>query len=385
MILLDKLRIFRPVSAFPVPQPGRRDMFLFILVLILTFYGLLVLYPASSVLALIEKGDPHYYIKRQLLWLPAGLMAFFFFAFIPLKLLRKLALPGMIVAFFIVLLVFVPGLGQSVQSSRGEFQRWVAFGPFNFQPSEFAKIAIVVYAAAVLSKNDQIGIDLQIKRLTFPGVLIGFTLFAIFSGPQYGTTISLLVLIGVMLFISGFPMLRLLLVGLAFLPLLLALIFFWEYRLDRFRVWLDPYAYRFSGGYQLVTSFRAIREGGIFGEPLASGFAHRFLTYGHTDFILALLAEDFGLVGVIFLFLLYILFMIRAIQCLRTVSEPFAFLVGSGALVMLVIQAILNAGVVTGLFPTTGVGMPLVSYGGSAFVAMLSLCGLIINTGKGVS
>ena len=176
-----------------------------------------------------------------------------------------------------------------------------------------------------------------------------------------------------------FPMFRLMLVALASLPLLYLLIILWEYRLDRFRVWLDPYAFRYEGGYQLVTSFRAFASGGLTGEDLASGFAHRYLTYGHTDFVLALVAEDYGLLGVAFLLGLFCALLWRACTLLRRLEDPFAFLLGSGSLVMLFFQALLNMGVVTGLLPTTGVSLPFVSYGGSSLIVSLCFCGILIN------
>src|SRR5262249_38933343 len=149
-------------------------------------------------------------------------------------------------------------------------------------------------------------------RLILPFCLIGVVLVLILIGPQYGTTICTMAVLAILIYLSGFPMLRLLLVGLSALPLLLLGIFLWNYRLERFTVWLDPYAFRHKGGYQLVTAFRAFHDGGLTGSDIGTGFAHRYLTYGHTDFILALFAEDFGLVGVGLLMLLILAFVWRS-------------------------------------------------------------------------
>ena len=182
-----------------------------------------------------------------------------------------------------------------------------------------------------------------------------------------------------LVFVSGFPILRLVSFGLLSLPLLVILVFFWRYRLERLYVWLNPYQFRFEGGYQLVTSFRAFQDGGFFGKDLASGLGHRFLTYGHTDFAFALFAENFGWVGVCLLLLTFTFFTFRTYYVLKKISNPFAFLLGSGALLMIITQSILNLFVVTGILPTTGVGLPFLSYGGSSLITTLSLCGILLN------
>lgn len=361
---------------------ANRDLLLFAMLLSLAFLGILILYPASAVVSERELNDPEFFVKRQLTWLMVGVVSLYIVAAVPVTVFRKLALPGMFGILLMLGLVFIPGIGHSVSSDRDSFHRWIGFGPVTIQPSEFAKIAVMVYMAHILSRNGRLRSEMEIRKLIPATVLTGIVLAAIVVEPQYGTTICILGALIMLVYVSGFPMLRLTLLFLAALPLLLLLAVLWEYRLDRFRVWLDPYAYRFSGGYQLVMSFRAFKEGGLPGEDLASGIAHRYLTYGHTDFILSLFAEDYGLIGVMGLILLYIALTWRTYALLRYIREPFPFLLGAGSLLMLISQTILNMAVVTGLLPTTGVSLPFVSYGGSSLVTSLIFGGILFNVSR---
>lgn len=356
----------------------RLDKPLFILFLSLAVFGILILASASSVLAEIYQEDPFYYTKRQLVWAAAGIIAFFIVVLIPYSWMSRLATAGLLAALFILILVFVPGIGRSVESSRDTFHRWIQIGDFGFQPSEFAKIALIIYTANLLSQKKSFA-DFEINEFFRSFALVGAVLGAIIFEPQYGTTITLIVLLAAMIYLAGFPLLRLAMIALSLVPLLIILMVLWEYRFERVQVWLDPYEYRYSGGYQLVTAFRAIGNGGIAGEPLASGFGHRYLTFGHTDFVLALFAEDYGIIGVVILSGLYVAVTWRAVHLLSKTENRFAYLTGSGALIMLGLQAVVNTFVVTGLIPTTGISLPFVSYGGSSLIVSYMLAGLLLS------
>ena len=369
----------KPKKAFPFCDSQGRDLLLCALILFLAFGGFLCLQSISSSIAQRTYQDPAYFVKKQALWLLLGLGGMLLFASVRLELIRRAATGGMLLAIFLLLLVFAPGLGKSVSSSHGSFERWLNLGIFTIQPSEFSKIALVVFLAYVLSQEKTGSIYALLK----PALLVGTMLLAILFEPQYGTSLCMLGVVFLMVYMAGFSALRLLSLALAFLPLLGILLVFWPYRLERLYVWLNPYQYRFEGGYQLVTSYRAFQEGSWLGGDLAYGLAHRYLTYGHTDFALALFAEDFGWIGVCFLLLTLGLFMWRSLFLLRKVShEPFVCLLGSGALLMLMSQSVLNLFVVTGLVPTTGIGLPFLSYGGSSLITSLCLCGLLLNASR---
>ncbi len=362
--------------------PGRRDGSLFVILLGLAFIGLFLLYPASSVTSARETGSPSGLFLVQLSRFIPGLLLMIGIAVVPSEMLRASAPYALVVSAILLILVFVPGIGKSVAGQGNQsFQRWVVLGPAQFQPSEFAKPALVLYTARILAWFDlQEGPEL--RRLRGPGLLIGLVLAAILIEPQFGTTVCMAVVLVVMLVIGGLRLRVLLAGGAVLVPLTLLLAYVAPYRWGRLRVWLNPYEFRHEGGYQLVTSFRAFAEGGFFGEELAEGFAHRYLTYGHTDFVLALVAENFGFLGATTLLLLYGLLLWRGVYLLRRTEHSFALLAGSGALGMLFLQALLNMAVVTGLLPTTGVSLPFVSFGGSSLLASFILGGILLNASR---
>ncbi|MCB1175489.1 MAG: FtsW/RodA/SpoVE family cell cycle protein [Leptospiraceae bacterium] len=359
------------------------DAPLSVILLLLAFGGLLVLYAASAVMASRWTGEAEFYFLKQLGWLGIGLCAMLVMALMPLHLLQRIAPLAMMGSILLLGLVWLPGIGHSVASSRDEFHRWLKIGSMTVQPSEFAKLALVLYTAWLIQRLNAFHQSYDLKQLTVPAVLIAIQLVEVVLEPQYGTTLCLIVFLVLMIYISGFPVLRLALVFLAVVPLLVILVIFWEYRFARVYVWLDPWAHRYSGGYQLVTAFKAIAEGGWWGTAPGSGFAHRYLTFGHTDFVFALFVEDFGLPGVIVLFGLFIAFLLRSWYLIRKLQhDTFAYALGIGIILMLYIQIVLNIFVVTGLVPTTGVSLPWFSYGGSSLVVSMAMGGLLLNLGS---
>lgn len=354
----------------------RVDRLLFLNVLMIGLVGLIALYSASAVMSDIDMKDPFYYVNRQIVWTVVGLTAFLVIIFLPVSIIERLTVPGMMIAILGLLLVFVPGAGKSVSSTRESFHRWVEIGPLSFQPSEFAKIALILYSAWVLHRYQSGG---DLRRLLIRGTPVPLALLLIILEPQYGTTVTLIAVLACLVFITGFPVMRLLGVLVASLPLLFMLAYLWEYRLERLKVWLDPYAYRYEAGYQLVMSFRAFRDGWWTGTDLASGVAHRYLTFGHTDFVLALFYEDFGYIGLVGLVLLYGFFCFRAIRLIAKQPEDFASLSAAGCVILFGLQSLINMFVVTGVVPTTGISLPFMSYGGSSLVVQYILAGLVLN------
>lgn len=354
----------------------RIDRILFLTVIAIALLGLVALYSASAVLSEVEMKDPFYYINRQLVWTVIGLILFLVAIFLPTKVIEWLPLPSMAFSIILLLLVFVPGLSRSVSSSRGNFHRWVELGPIAFQPSEFAKVGLLLYSAWLLSKFKG---ERNIRRIVFLASPILLVLLLIIVEPQYGTTMTLIIVISAMLFVAGFPLLRLAGVISSAIPLLFLLAYLWEYRLERLKVWLDPYAYRYEAGYQLVMSFRAFKDGWWTGTDLASGVAHRYLTYGHTDFVFALFYEDFGFIGLLVLVVLYGFYCIRSARLIGKQHTGFLTLTAIGCVILFGLQSLINMFVVTGVVPTTGIGLPFMSYGGSSLIVQYILAGFVLN------
>lgn len=348
-------------------------------VFFLLLFGICVMYSSSSVTAWREFQDSEYFLKKQLAWAIIGLVVFFFFANFPYKRLERFALGGIIISVLLLILVFIPGVGKSVGTYYGRnFHRWIGIGPYQLQPSEIAKLAVVVYLSSLIVKL-KLKETRDPKKFILPAVLLLAVLILILAEPAFGTTMEILFVVIAFVFLFGFPVRNLLLVGLVSLPLAYLLISQVGYRRKRMEVWLDPYRFRYDEGHQLVTSFRAFLDGGWFGNKLASGYAHRYLTYSHTDFVLATYVEDFGFIGFLFFFALVMVLLSRVYVLLKRVEDPFGFYLGAGLLFILGTQFVINSYVVTGLFPITGISLPFMSYGGSSLLVVLAAFGILVN------
>lgn len=351
------------------------DLFFLLLIFILILYGQWILFSASSIMAYHKKLNYFYFSDKQTLWHFIGLFLMFFFIFFPIRILKKYNKIIFYFSLVLLFLVFIPGIGKSVQDKDSiDFKRWIQLGFFSFQPSEFAKISYLLFLPDFLQK-----VSLSIKedlKEYFPFILIFFLLFL---QPQYGIMIIFILVFLFFLVLKGFSIIRLLILGIVSFPFLIFLTVFQFYRWERIQVWLDPYAYKFDKGYQLVMSFRAFAEGGLFGTDISKAIAHRYLTYGHTDFIFSLLAESSGILGVFLLLFLYLLIYIRGYQLIKRIKEEYNFLLACGILIFFTLQVIINISVTTGLIPTTGIGLPFVSYGGSSLISYYILMGIFLN------
>lgn len=273
---------------------------------------------------------------------------------------------------------FCAGDSKTVQDKNSfDFKRWIQIGFLSFQPSEFVKIAYLFYLPHLV-KEKTFSFQEQWKDF----IPFFFILLALFFQPQYGIMILFLAVFILFLILRGFSIIKLILILFLSMPFFIFVTVLQPYRWERIKVWLDPYEFRFDKGYQLVMSFRAFSEGGLYGTDISRSIAHRYLTYGHTDFIFSLLAESSGIIGVLFLLVLILLIYIRGFQLIRQINDEFDFLLASGILLFFILQIVVNISVTTGLIPTTGIGLPFVSYGGSSLISYYILIGIFLNITK---
>jgi cell division protein FtsW len=337
--------------------------------------GLIALFSGSSITSQKLTEDPYYFFKKQSLWYLLSIILFIVFSSIPYSIYKKYSIHLILFSIFLLVLVFIPGVSKIVKTSTGRnFHRWIGYGQFQMQPSEFAKLAVLIYHSAFLIKYDN-----QNKSLLYPGIFTTAILGLIILEPALGTTIQISLTILGLIFLYGFPLKKLLIVFLSVLPLLAFLIFkvsYWRKRID---VWLNPYNDKDGDGFQLYSSFRAFMESGWLGNPLSTSHSHRSLPYNHTDFILATYVQDYGFIGFLVLIFLFSLLLFRGFILIRKVGDPFGFLLGSGIILMLGIQTIINLYVVTGLFPITGISLPFLSYGGSSLLVIMCSLGILMN------
>ena len=342
----------------------------------LLFLGLTIVYTSSALNSQKQFDDPFYYLKNQLRGVILGLILFFYFANYSYTNLRKFARLFLILSIISLILVFVPFIGKSVGNEYGRnFNRWLNFGFFQVQPSEFVKISIIIYISHFITKLK----SKQKVSFSFTLISIAIIIGLILMQPAFGTTLAITSIITAYVFLFGFSLKNLLITLLISSPLIFLLIQQVGYRRKRIDVWLDPYKYRFEEGNQLVLSFKSFMDGGIFGKQITSGITHKYLAYNHTDFILATFVEDFGFLGFLILISIILVLFYRAYKMLSLVKDPFGFYLGAGVLIMIATQYIINFYVVVGLFPITGIGMPLMSYGSSSIVSVMICLGIFTN------
>jgi cell division protein FtsW len=359
------------------------DFFLFLLTLLLAATGLVMVYSASAITAQDRYGTSYYFFSRQLLWILVGSVGLWFSSRVDLDSLRALAIPGLFFSLLLMVLVCVPGIGRTV----GGAQRWFRLGPFSFQPSEVLKIALVFYLADSLDRRKQ-------TLSNFSGlapylVLLGICMLLLEKQHDFGTAVLLALVTILLLFLAGLPLGFFLIPVSILVPVFIFLVQSASYRMKRITAFLNPWDDPQGSGFQLIQSLIAVGSGGPVGVGLSNGSQKLFyLPAPHTDFIFAIIAEELGLMGAGTVVVLFCLFILRGFKVAGTVSRRengfFYALLASGITALIGFQALVNLGVVTGLLPTKGIPLPLVSYGGSSMVFTLFSIGFLFNVSRDV-
>jgi cell division protein FtsW len=365
-------------------QPRRRsvlappDPLLLGAVGFLVAIGLVMVFSASSVAAYTTFGDNAYFLKRQLVYLVAGL-AFAYAAYrVDYRKLKQLAPGTVVVALVLLVLTLIPHVGFATGGAR----RWLGFHALSFQPSEFAKLALVLFLAAKLS---QLGEDLRsLTRGVAPLMFVTLMLAVpIFLEPDMGTGSLLLFTAFAMIFAAGARFEHLFLSALVLMPAAAIVVGSSPYRRARVFAFLNPWKDAQNTGFHIVQSLLALGSGGVFGLGLgASRQKYFYLPEAHTDFIFAVLGEELGLLGGLAVIGLFVLFAVRAVAAAMRAPDRFGMLLALGCTFLIVIQAFINIGVVTGSWPVTGVPLPFISFGGTSLIVSLVAAGLIANVGR---
>lgn len=352
------------------------DTFLFMPALALIVYGIVMIFSASAPTAALSPAcnyDPFFFLKRHLMWLGIGLAAMIFAYKMDLNWWRKLSLP--FVGLTILLLVGVLLFGQEVLGAK----RWLQAGPFTFQPSELAKIALIFYLADALARRKE-QVRNFLKLLTVIAIF-GAVVVLIEKQPDLGTTIALGATFLGMLFLAGAQITHL--AGMTIVGLVVAVsrIMNESYRIKRIMVFRDPWADPQGMGYQIIQSFIALGSGGPFGLGLGeSRQKYFYLPEKFTDFIFAITGEELGLVyGTIPIVILFIILLYKGLRTAANARDPFMCLLAGGITFQIVFQAFINMGVVSGILPCTGIPLPFISFGGSSLLFTLFSLGLLLN------
>ncbi len=345
-------------------------------------FGAVMVYSASSATTLLQgHGTGSGYLIKFVVYGALGLLAMRMLARDGIARLHSITAPLLFASFVLVLAVHVPHLGVSVNGAR----RWIGPGPFQFQPSELMKLALVLYTATLVARRPKRVHDLRELARPLLYVVAGACLL-VFTQPDLGTAMVIVFTISAMLIAAGMPPRKLALLFACLAGVVLVYTMIRPYARARLTSFLDPWAHASSSGFQAVQGQIAIGSGGMFGVgPGQSVQKIFYLPEAPTDFILAVIAEELGMVGVYALLFLYGLIAYAGLRAAKRARSLYAALIAVGVTSLIVSQAILNAFAVLGLAPLTGVPLPFVSYGSSSMVVMLAGMGLLLNVASGAT
>ncbi len=353
----------------------RMDPFLLLSTLALVGFGIVMVYSASFPVGTERMGDPYHFLKKQAIAAGLGIGFLVLGARMNYRYWQPLAFPLLIASIILLFLVFVPGLRQQI----GGAYRWLKIYGFSFQPSELAKLALVIYLARSLTKKEG-----RMERFTvgfLPFVVVLAILFPlVLKQPDFGTGVLFAAVVFLMLFVAGTPLRFLGGALLAAVPFLVYLAVKSGYRWERIVVFLDPWKDSGKAGFQITQSFMAFGVGKVFGVGLGEGKQKLFyLPEIHTDFIFSVIGEELGLVGVAIIIALFLVLVIRGFQSCFRAPDRFGTYLSLGITVLIAIQTLLNMGVVMGLLPTKGSTLPFISYGGTSLMMNLMAVGILLN------
>lgn len=349
------------------------DYTLLLIIIFIFAFGLVMLYSTSAYSATVTRGDSLYYIKRQLLAAGLGVVGMFFFIKVDYRFWRHLVVPIYLVALF--LCVIVNFIGTSINSSS----RWLNVGGISVQPSEIAKVAVILFVAQIISisPKNQRNFSTTVKTLGYV-----LPIFAVVAYNNLSTAIIILGISVVMVFVASPKVLYFVGIGVGGVLLVVFYISMAGYRAGRIDAWLNPEKYITGTGFQTLQGLYAIGSGGLFGKGLGESLQKYIVPEAQNDMIFTIICEELGIFGAICVILMYILLLYRLLFIANHAKEMFGSYICIGIMTHIALQVILNIAVVTNSIPNTGVTLPLISYGGTSVAILLSEIGLALGVSK---
>lgn len=354
------------------------DLILLFAVVFLSIIGTIFIYSASNYSAKATYNDSFYFVKKQVIGILLGIVAMLFTANYDYNKLKRFWIVVSVISFISLVLVFVPKIGVENYGAK----RWVSLGAFTFQPSDIAKFALILFTAVYFSKNPA-------RAKSFAGILPvllygGATCLLIILEPNMSITVCVALLMITMLFASGMKWKHLLILAIPAFALGVVLILIEPYRLNRLTAFINPWSNPKGEGYQLLQSLYGLGSGGWFGVGLfKSRQKYAFLPFSESDFILSIIGEEIGFVGIIFFFALLFFIVYRGLKIAVNAKDVFGYVLAVGITMVFGIQVIINALVVTGSIPPTGLPLPLVSSGNTAIIIFMAEMGILYSISKG--
>lgn len=354
------------------------DFIILFTAMTLLAFGIVMVFSASFSIVEASRGDSFYHLRRQAFWALLGLAGMIFFSNYDYWKLKRWANLGLVASFVLLVAVFIPGIGIE---KNGAY-RWIGIGGMTGQPSDLAKVALLLFAAAYLSRKD-VRVD-KFMEGPFPVLaVLGVFFLMVLKQPDLGTAVAMAGTVMVVIFVAGMPLKQIVMLGGASLPALFYLMASEEYRLRRLLSFRDPWSDPLNTGYQIIQSLYALGPGGLFGVGLGRGRQKLFyLPEPHSDFIFAVIGEELGFIGTASVLILFALLLWRGFKIALMAPDAFGSLLATGVTAMIGLQALMNIGVVTGSIPVTGINLPLISAGGSSLLFTMCGLGVLLNISK---
>ena len=356
----------------------KKSLLIFFATISLSIFGLIMIYSSSSIWSLYKFNDEFYFVKHQLLFFILGIIGIFLLKKIDYKLYLKYSNTILIISLILLVLVLIPGIGKIRNGSRS----WFGIGSFGFQPSELSKLALIIFTAKYLSKNEK-----EVKQIK-SGVLPILLIIGVFFGlimlePDFGTAMVMIMTIISMLFASNIKLSFFTSLGLLGILGITTLIIIAPYRMARIISFINPWTDPLGSGFQIIQSLYAISPSGLFGRGFGNSIQkHFYLPEPQTDFIFAIISEEFGFFGIVLIIALFFILFTNTIKISITCENLFGKYLSFGLIMGIILQMILNICVVIGLVPVTGVTLPFISYGGSSLLVSMASIGIILNISK---
>ena len=366
-------RIFK---FFKLPQTEKRlDIILLLVTLILITIGTVMIYSSSSILAMKRFNDGQFFLKKQIFFVLLGLGIMVLMTKIPYDQLKKFAYPGILVSVVLLILLLIPHVGIRA----GGATRWLKLGVFSFQVTEVVKVSVVLFLAHFLTKKSGHITDFK-RAVLIPLLVILLIVGLIILEPDFGTAVIITVIMMLMFYLSGCRILHLAGIVALFAPAGIFLLLHKSYRLARLTTFLDPWKDPQRSGFQIIQSLLSFGSGGTFGVGIGDGMQKLFyLPEPHTDFILSIIAEESGFIGVVIVLFLFAVLIIKGFMISYKAPDLFSTLLAAGLTMVIALEAFINIAGVMGLIPLKGLALPFVSYGGTSLIMSLTAVGILLN------
>ena len=351
----------------------------FIIYIVVALLGFSIITVYSTDLATFGAGGKNYQLTKHLLWVLIGLILLLTMAKIDYHYLQKLGIPILVVSFLLLLLVLLPGIGTVTNGAR----RWIRLGDtFGIQPSEFAKLAVIIFVSGYIARNQSHMSEFKCGFM-IPIIIIAVTGALIIKEPDFGSAAFTTILSIIMLIVGGTRFLYAFFTIIAAVPFVHKMLFEVSYRKDRLMAFMDPWQDPSGTGYHMIQSWIALGSGGLTGLGVGSSKQKLFfLPESSSDFIFTIIGEEFGFIGVLVIMCLFLLLIWQGLKIVHATKDIFGFFLGFGITVMFGLQAVINIAVVSGIVPTKGIPLPFVSSGGSALLFSMIGIGILINIAK---